>query len=169
MVVKMVYRLAFEMPTSFTAFAAIAANLPVDDNLSCDKSRQGVSMVIFNGTEDPINPYQGGVVNVYGNKSRGSVISTLSTANYWATLANLSVKNETNLMTGNDGTAVFKTTWTNLPRQETKAKQVRLYTLKGSGHVMPSQVVNFARILGANASSIEGAKEIWSFFKDASK
>jgi len=166
---QMVYRLAFEVPTSFTAFAAIAANLPVEDNLSCEKSQQGVSMAVFNGTQDPINPYQGGVINVYGDKSRGSVISSLSTANYWAKLANLNVKNETSLVSGNDVTGVFKTTWSNLADKESKTKHVRLYTLQGSGHVMPSKVVNFARILGANASSIEGAEEIWSFFKDASK
>ena len=166
---QMVYRLAFEVPTGFTAFAAIAANLPIEENLSCEKSQQGVSIAIFNGTEDPINPYHGGVVNVYGNKSRGSVVSTLSTIEYWATLANLTVKSEINLANNNDGTAVIKTIWTNSASQESKPNQVRLYTLKGSGHVMPSKVVNFARILGENSTSIEGAAEVWSFFQDVSK
>ena len=57
----MVYRLALEKPEAFAALAVIAANLPVDENFNCQKSDKPVSIAIINGTEDPINPYHGGI------------------------------------------------------------------------------------------------------------
>ena len=163
----MVYRLGLEMPERFTALAAIAANLPVDENSDCLTSDKPVSIAIFNGTKDPINPYEGGLVNVFGDTSRGSVLSTLDTLKYWVDLAQLDQSHES-ILTDNDNdnsTSVIKTTWTKEVRSEKENKEVRLYTLKGSGHVMPSKVVDFAQILGGNAQDIAGAEEIWTFFQ----
>ena len=86
----MVYRLAMEAPESIFIAAPIAANMPVDENLDCVKSELPVHITIFNGTEDPINPYEGGLVEVLGNKSRGEVLSSEKTLNYWAGLADVS-------------------------------------------------------------------------------
>jgi poly(3-hydroxybutyrate) depolymerase len=43
--------------------------------------------------------------------------------------------------------------------------QVRLYTLQGSGHVIPSKIYHFPRIIGPNASDISGPEEIVQFFE----
>ena len=81
------YRLGLEAPDAVAGIAAIAANLPADQNLGCQPSGRPVRTMIVNGTEDPVNPYQGGVVEILGDSSRGMVRSAGETARYWAGLA----------------------------------------------------------------------------------
>jgi len=161
----MVYRLGFEMPEQFSGLAVMAANLPVDENFDCHKKNQAVSIAIFNGSQDPINPNDGGLVEIFGDKSRGSVIASRASARYWAALGHLEDSSEITLpnFDNNNETSIVKTTWTDT--KKAKSMQVRLYTLKGSGHVMPSKVVDFAKILGGNAQDIEAAEEVWDFFQ----
>ena len=82
----MAYKLGLTMPTAFKAITAIIANLPDSTNMDCAPSGKPMAMMIVNGTEDPINPYNGGPV-ILGNMNMGVVKSTDQTLNYWATLA----------------------------------------------------------------------------------
>lgn len=163
----MAYRLALESPELFMAFAPIAANLPVNDNLDCDKSGDAVSMAIFNGTDDAINPYNGGLVSVGGNSSRGEVMSTEDTVQYWLGLADIQKPALSTRYPEIDGlphTWVTEQRWTS-----DKGKQVRLYTLVGSGHVIPSKITRFPRILGERAGDISAPEQIINFFMGLSK
>ena len=158
----MVYRLAMEAPESILIAAPIAANMPVDENLDCVKSELPVHITIFNGTEDPINPYEGGLVEVLGNKSRGQVLSSEKTLNYWAGLADVprldpTITNFPDL-DGNPDTKISKISFSG-------QRDVSLYRLEGSGHVVPSKFMNFGEILGGNAKEISAAEEIFSFYK----
>ncbi len=158
----MAYRLAFEMPEQFAAVAPISANIPVESNLDCEKSGKPVSIAIFNGTEDSVNPYNGGLVEVMGDKSRGEVISAAASAAYWRELASLAPEPVTKQfpeVDGNSNTSVSLQSW-----QGEGDVEVRLYTLAGSGHVIPSKKVKFGRMLGDSAGDIDGAEEIWDFF-----
>ena len=158
----MVYRLAMEAPESIFIAAPIAANMPVDENLDCVKSELPVHITIFNGTEDPINPYEGGLVEVLGNKSRGQVLSSEETLNYWAGLAEVLLEDPTITnfpeIDGNPETKVSKISFSG-------KRDVSLYRLEGSGHVVPSKFMNFGEILGGNAKEISAAEEIFSFYK----
>ena len=58
----MAYKLALNMPAVFNAITAKVANLPDSSNMDCTTSDQPISVMIFNGTHDPINPYMGGEV-----------------------------------------------------------------------------------------------------------
>lgn len=158
----MAYKLALEVPKLFAAFAPIAANLPVDDNLDCKKTGQSVSIAVFNGTDDPINPYDGGLVEILGNTSRGIVLSTMDTVNYWRQLAGIHTKSSSHVFPESDGlphTSVIEQRW-----QSDDGVQVRLFTLKGSGHVVPSRIIRPPRILGERAADISGSEEIVKFF-----
>jgi len=158
----MVYRLAMEAPESIFIAAPIAANMPVDENLDCVKSELPVHITIFNGTEDPINPYEGGLVEVLGNKSRGEVLSSEKTLNYWAGLADVRLLDPTITkfpdLDGNPETKISKISFSG-------QRDVSLYRLEGSGHVVPSKFMNFGEILGGNAKEISAAEEIFSFYK----
>ncbi len=161
---QMVYRLALEAPQLFAGFSAIAANLPVDDNLDCSKSGQAVSIAVFNGTADRLNPYEGGLVSIMGNDSRGVVVSTEQTIGYWRSLANLVGEGETFVhpeTDGNDDSGVVETRWL-----QAGGEQVRLYTLEGSGHVIPSKlrVSPLLALVGGAAADISGPEEIVGFF-----
>lgn len=83
----MAYKLALTMPGKFRAITAIIANLPDETNLDCAPSGKPVSIMIVNGTIDPINPYNGGPVILGKNMNMGAVRSTDGTLAYWAQLA----------------------------------------------------------------------------------
>jgi polyhydroxybutyrate depolymerase len=159
---QMVYRLAMEQPEMFSAYAAIAANLPVTANLDCTPKNVAVSMAIFNGTNDPINPNEGGIVGLFGNKSRGEVLSSGQTADYWRTLAALPNVPERIVYPEVDGhqhTRVIQMRW-----YQSDTPEVRFYSLEGSGHVIPSKLSTFPRFMGGEAGDISGPKEIVQFF-----
>lgn len=83
----MAYKLGLTMPGAFRAITAIIANLPDSTNMDCVPSGKPIAMMIINGTNDPINPYNGGEVNLGKNMNMGVVRSTDRTLNYWAGLA----------------------------------------------------------------------------------
>ena len=82
----MAYKLALTMPNKFKAIAAFIANLPDTDNMDCEAVGKAIPVMIVNGTEDPINPYNGGEVNL-GPVKMGKVQSTERTLAYWSNLA----------------------------------------------------------------------------------
>ncbi|MEO7487794.1 MAG: poly(3-hydroxybutyrate) depolymerase [Ferruginibacter sp.] len=81
----MAYKLALTMTASFNAITAIVANLPDSSNMDCTASDQPISVMIVNGTNDPINPYQGGEVKISA-AYLGTVRSTEQTFKYWASV-----------------------------------------------------------------------------------
>jgi polyhydroxybutyrate depolymerase len=83
----MAYKLALTMPERFRAITAIIANLPDSSNLDCPEKRIAIPVLIINGTADPVNPYEGGEVNLGPTIKMGTVWSTERTVNYWASLA----------------------------------------------------------------------------------
>jgi polyhydroxybutyrate depolymerase len=77
---QMSIRLALELPDEIRAVAAISASLPTPENLDCHPSGHPVSVLVMNGTADPINPYKGGKVSIFGFGDRGTVLSSEDTA-----------------------------------------------------------------------------------------
>ncbi|MEO5890837.1 MAG: poly(3-hydroxybutyrate) depolymerase [Ferruginibacter sp.] len=82
----MAYKLGLTMPGQFKAITAIVANLPDSSNMDCTASNRPISVMIINGTNDPVNPYQGGEVRIT-SAYLGTVRSTDQTFKYWASLA----------------------------------------------------------------------------------
>lgn len=82
----MVYKLAMMIPEKFRAVAAIIANLPDEKNMDCEGVGTAIPIMIINGTNDQVNPYNGGEVRA-GNFSPGTVRSTDETFRYWSRLA----------------------------------------------------------------------------------
>lgn len=81
----MAYKLGLTMPQTFKAVTAIIANLPDSTNFDCKPSGKPVPVMIINGTEDTVNPYNGG--EVVAGFSLGFVRSTEETFRYWSNLA----------------------------------------------------------------------------------
>ena len=158
----MAYRLALEIPERFAAVAPISANLPVNENLGCNKSGKPISIAIFNGTNDPINPFEGGLVTILGNTSRGEVLSSEDTAIYWKDLAG--IKRPASVIPHPETDGVKQTSISEQRWLGESGIQVRLYTLSGSGHVIPSKIAHFPRLLGGDAGDLSGPDEIVTFF-----
>jgi polyhydroxybutyrate depolymerase len=82
----MAYKLAITLPSKIKAIAAIVANLPDVTSCDCKLSGKAKSVLIINGTDDNVNPDNGGEMFV-NNVSYGVVKSTQKTFEYWASLA----------------------------------------------------------------------------------
>ena len=82
----MAYKLALTMPEKFKAITAIIANLPDEANMDCVESGIPIPIMIINGTDDPVNPYNGGEIKVRLPTILGTVRSTDETFEYWANL-----------------------------------------------------------------------------------
>ena len=82
----MCYKLAMTMPGKFRAVTALIANLPDTDNFDCTEAKVAIPIMIVNGTADPLNPYNGGMMQM-GTFIMGKVRSTDNTFQYWASLA----------------------------------------------------------------------------------
>ena len=121
-----------------------SSKFAIDDNLACEKQSKPISVAIFNGAEDPVNPYHEGYV----------ILSGESVFYDWKKWNN----------------PVWWGRWKFWHHKWNGSQgiQIRLYTLQGSGHVIPSKKVHFGRIFGGNAGDIESADEIWKFFTEIS-
>lgn len=82
----MCYKLAYEMPNKIKGIAPFVANTPVEAYNDCIPRDIPISVLIINGTADPINPYKGGWVVIGQDSTLGVVNSTVETLNYWKSL-----------------------------------------------------------------------------------
>jgi polyhydroxybutyrate depolymerase len=159
----MAYRLGLERPDLVLAIAPMAAGLPAPSTRDCRESGQPVAVALFNGTEDPVNPFAGGLVSVFGNSSRGEVLSSEATARYWATLAGYDGEPQRSELPDrdpDDGTRVRLERW-----QAPGKPEIAHYVIEGGGHTLPSQGARMPRLLGRTSHDIDGAQEAWSFFQ----
>ncbi|GAB3641077.1 CE1 family esterase [Spirosoma arcticum] len=134
----MAYKLGLTMPTTFKAITAIIANLPDSTNMDCAPSGKPVAIMIINGTEDPINPYNGGMVKLGKNMSMGVVQSTDQTLTYWAGLARYQGKPaQQNLpdTDPNDGKRIERYTY-----QAEGKPEVVLLKVTGGKHDYPNDI-----------------------------
>ena len=161
---QMAYRMGLEAPASVAGIAAIAANLPVEDNMDCTPTGEAVATLIINGTEDPVNPYGGGVVEIFGNNSRGQVRSAQETAQYWSGLAGYAGEGARHVWperAGDDGTSVESMQWS-----AAGSPAVTLITVTGGGHTIPHTEYRLPRILGRTSHEFDAAEVIWVFFSE---
>lgn len=158
----MAYRLALEMPERITAIAAVAANLPTEENCACKKSRRPIAVMILNGTRDPINPYHGGKVTLFGFGNRGTVRSARASAEYFTQLNELT---NAPVVTRIEPTAQFDSTSVGeLDWREPGKPEVLLESVEGGGHVVPQPLYRAPLFLGRTTHAINGPEKIWNFF-----
>lgn len=144
----MAYKLALTMPQKIRAITAVIANLPDTNNIDCIEVKRPIPVMIINGTADPLNLYNGGMM-VSGNVTFGYVRSTDRTFKYWATLA------------GYTGKPVKK----NLPDTDTAdGRTIEQYTYKKKGK--PEVVL--LKVIGGKhdyPKDIDVYEYAWEFFK----
>jgi polyhydroxybutyrate depolymerase len=145
----MAYKLALTMPERFKAITALIANLPDTNNLDCPEKHVPIPVLIVNGTEDKVNPYQGGEVIIGNNISLGFVRSTDRTFNYWSNLAGYKNKPKMQILPDTDpkdGKTIERYTY-----KKRKKPEVTLLKVIGGKHDYPND--------------IDVHLEAWAFFK----
>nr|WP_315476847.1 PHB depolymerase family esterase [uncultured Undibacterium sp.] len=164
-------RLAIETPTRFRAVAAVSANVPVADNFKCTSTGQSTSVMIMNGTEDPIVQYGGGETSLFGLFYKGGILrSSQDTAKFFADLNKIGgdpVMNPTTssaLPSGEDKTKFERALWKNESKTE-----VELVTIFGGGHGMPQPYWKRPRLVGPSPMAPNGPAMIWDFFARQAK
>jgi polyhydroxybutyrate depolymerase len=157
----MAMRVAQERPQSVAGIAAVAANLATDDNCIAQPQNQPVRVLLVNGTVDPISPYNGGQVTVFGFASRGTVRSAEATAQYFAELAQAELQPVKTIEAAfdNDPTSVLEQTWS-----RDGQPQVTLLSVKGGGHVIPQPYARLPRMLGLKTSAMDCTRVACQFF-----
>jgi len=158
--------LAFQTPDFARAYAAVVASVPAPENMAVPPKNQPVSMLLMNGTDDPINPWQGGDVvlwPVLGN--RGPVLSAPASIDYFRKLAGLEGAPQVTKLPDRDpgdGSTAVRSLWS-APGKRT----VALYAIQGGGHSVPHPAMHGWRLLGNSNRDIHAANEIWDFFQSA--
>lgn len=138
----MAMRLAAEAPDLVSGIIVANANVPTPENMDWKLQPVRTKVVLIEGTKDPINPYDGGRVTIFGFGDRGTVLSAQESARWFAQRSGLDAAPVLDSVSRIDGLDVRQQDW-GVPAQ------VRLLTLKGAGHTVPQSGYRFPRFLGA--------------------
>jgi polyhydroxybutyrate depolymerase len=144
----MAYKLAMTMPGKCKGVSAIVANVPDTMNLDCVESKKPVAVMITNGTNDNLNPYNGGNMTINGS-SWGAVRSTERSFKYWAQLAGY--KGQPLVEDLPDSDTVNKQSITRYTFKAKSKPEVTLLQVKGGEHAFPKDIDIFL--------------ESWAFFQ----
>jgi polyhydroxybutyrate depolymerase len=150
----MALRLALEAADSIRGAISIAGHLPTPENLDCKTGGSISSRIGFiSGTDDPINPYQGGKVTLFGFGNRGTVLSAKESARWFAQRLALT----------NSSIADLPQSELTLTREDWKGPggHVMLISVAGGGHTVPQANYRFPRILGATAQNNAALEAGW--------
>ena len=153
------YFVACQFPERIRAIAPVAMPMPEFMTKTC--RARDIGLAVFNGTDDPIVPYDGGEITV-GRKQRGLVMSTDKTVDFWRQKngCDPSPDESDTIDPASDRMRVLRIAW-----QQCREAPVVLYRIEGGGHTWPSgrQYLPRRRVGNVN-KDIDGAKEIWAFF-----
>ena len=158
---QMCLKLAFELPEIFTGIGVYTANIPELANNDCNPKNLPISTIIINGTEDPINPYGGGLVIIEGDSSRGSVLSSMPSFEYFKNLLPDKCL-EQSLISNSYSEMVSELS----ASCSNSGYQVKLIKVQNGGHTMPliSKPPYLPARIGKTETSINSAKLILDFF-----
>lgn len=156
----MCFRLAIEIRDSIAGIAVIGASMPASGYSKCAAPRAGMPVMIVNGIDDPINPFEGGMVRLFYVISKGEVVSSKETARAWLKPENREQQPKIEQMPDrdpNDETNIELLSWT--------GSRVRLYMIHGGGHTVPAGSQYLPEfVVGRVSRDMNMAQEAWRFF-----
>jgi polyhydroxybutyrate depolymerase len=157
----MTHRLAADLPGKIAAIAPIAGSVPVGLTAAATAGLP-MPVLLMNGTEDPLVPYEGGDVKA-GILKRGKVVATSEVVKIYCARNHATKHDESELPGKDDGTQVFRERW--LP--EGKGAPVILYRIEGGGHTWPGGEQYLpAFVIGRTTRHFSACEVMWEFFKE---
>lgn len=157
----MAFRLAIESPETVAAIAPVTANLAKVHEHKTPKLP--VPVMIVNGTLDPLVPWAGGQVKVFGQE-RGEVLSTPDTVTWWTKQDGCTGAAKTRSLPDldpDDGARI------EVEAHETctDKSEVVLYRVVGGGHTWPGGMQYLPKsMIGGVCRDVNATKEIFEFF-----
>ncbi|MCK5700201.1 MAG: hypothetical protein KAI29_03585 [Cyclobacteriaceae bacterium] len=159
----MTIRLACEISKKINGIAVVSASLALDQLVTCSADST-VSVMIINGTRDPVMPYEGGEM-IVDERSLGSILATEETINFWLgenTCKEKSTKRDVSNTNLFDETRSERFMYNNC-RNKTK---VGLITVTNGGHTWPGGRQYLGeKVIGKTSRDFDASHEIWKFFK----
>jgi len=159
----MSHRLGCELADKIAAIAPVAGNIP-EKMAPIWTSSRPMPVLIINGTDDPLVPWDGGYITAFGQK-RGRVLSVADTVKFWAGKNGCSALPETVQLpdvSSMDGTTVTRESYSGCRNNA----DVLLYAVKGGGHTWPGGFQYLpAAIVGKTCRDFNASEVIWEFFK----
>jgi polyhydroxybutyrate depolymerase len=133
----------------------------------CRPPKLKVSVLIIQGTADPIVPFLGGAIMAKG-KSTGSVTGAIASRDWWLKVDRLEdaplQKSHYAHHPASGETNADRETW-----GEDRGPQVSLITVGNGGHIEPSLRFHagwlYTKLVGQQNQDFESADEAWAFFK----
>jgi polyhydroxybutyrate depolymerase len=151
----MAFRLGCDHPERITASVAIAASMPVAVRDHCRPARP-MHILEFNGTADPIMPYDGGTTR---GRYKVAVLSANDSIKIWATLDGCRTGPAIEAVTDTGaGGIVRRTAYSDCGED----MNVMLYTVVGLAHSWPGAD---SRSAGQSGAGPRANDLLWDFFK----
>ncbi len=124
-----------------------------------------VSVLIINGTEDPLVPWDGGDIRI-GGRLLGVVLSTEDTVRFWTEKNGCqadSVITQLSDRVPSDGTTVWMEVYSGCK----DGVVIELYGIEGGGHTWPDGYQYAAEsLIGKTSREFDASEIIWQFFEE---
>lgn len=160
--------LGANLSTRIAAIAPVAGGIsePFSEKFSPERP---VSVLMMNGTDDPLVHYEGGKLALPSGRTRGAIISTESAARKWVDHNGCRPEPVTVELPDKDlgdDTRVKKLVYAD----GSHGTEVVLYRIEGGGHTWPGGLQYLPkRIIGNLSRDIDATEIIWEFFKQHAK
>jgi polyhydroxybutyrate depolymerase len=156
-------RLACERPERVAAIGVVAAALSEKLAAVCAPARP-VSVLVLNGTDDPLVPYGGGEVG-FGRRRLGRVLSTPDTVKFWTEKNGCAVAPTVVAEPDrdpDDRTTVRRETYSGCR----ESAEVVLVRIDGGGHTWPGGAPYLPEfVVGRVSRELDAAQVLWDFFR----
>ena len=154
--------LAEMSPSPIAAAAVFGASEPVAVESECPRNTPTVPIMIVDGTADPINPFDGGEVVLFGLQRIGKVMPALASAEDFARRDGVAASETTTDLPhlhADDPTHVHEMAWSRDGKP-----YVVLYEVIGGGHVVPQPSYRYPRMFGRTSEDLDGPAAAVAFF-----
>jgi len=152
-------RLACDLSNRIAAVGIVAASLSESVAANC-RPRKPVSVLILQGTEDPLVPIQGGALE--RDAAGGVVLSHANAVQKFVqlNLCSTSPRKDHVADKAGDGTTIDIAIYTGC----LAGSEVRSYVVNGGGHTWPDGMQYLpSAIIGKTTHNLDGSEVIWSF------
>jgi polyhydroxybutyrate depolymerase len=158
-------RVACELSGQVAAVGVVAATMGEITSSHCHPERP-VSVMLIQGTKDPLVPFQGGPMGANG--SHGMILSLQKTAEKWVGLDACDSKPESSAIADKaaDGTNIRRDIFSGCK----EGAEVIAYTVEGGGHTWPGGKPYLPEsVIGKTSGNMDASEVLWEFFSKHSR